>query len=84
MAASSTREAYKEARSSVILSTTTFNLSTSIVEATVMKAAIGLDFPILDNSNKAEAAAYGARDLSLGRINSNAATVSSYLTVLLA
>jgi len=48
-----------------------------------MKAAIGLDFPIFDNSIKAEAAACGARDLSFGRINSNAATVSSYLAVLL-
>jgi len=53
LAASSTREALRESSSSYILSITVANNSGLIVEATSMKAAIGLDLPILANSIRA-------------------------------
>jgi len=53
LAASSTREASKDSYSSDILSMTVANNSGLIVEATSMKAAIGLDLPILANSTRA-------------------------------
>jgi hypothetical protein len=53
LAASSTREASKDSYSSDIFSMTVANNSGLIVEATSMKAAIGLDLPILANSTRA-------------------------------
>ena len=66
--ASSTREAYIDSRSSSIFSTTVFNLSASIVEATYIKAAMGLDFPILANSINAVGGAICPRAFNLGII----------------
>jgi len=53
LAASSTREALRESSSSYIFSITVANNSGLIVEATSMKAAKGLDLPILANSTRA-------------------------------
>jgi len=53
LAASSTREALRESSSSYIFPITVANNSGLIVEATSMKAAIGLDLPILANSTRA-------------------------------
>jgi len=55
-----------------------------IVEATSIKAAIGFDLPIFDNSTKAWAAECDVNDPSFGMINSRAATVSSDFYVLAA
>ena len=84
LVASSTREALRDSRSSFILSTTTANLSASIVEATCMNAAMGLDLPILASSTRAAAADLGERDESLGIIIWRASTVYSDLTLLAA
>jgi len=67
----------RESSSSYIFSITVANNSGLIVEATSMKAAKGLDLPILANSTRAWAAEWEVKDPSFGMINSRAATVSS-------
>ena len=71
-----------DSRSSSIFSITVANLSASMVAATCMKAAIGLDLPILASYANAVGGAICPRALSLGKIIYRASTVYSVRAVL--